>query len=65
MGFIESVDSTDVAPITVVTIRFPGHNVAGEVVNVRLAPVHEIRDDVAAHVMRRVFVFRILFQRID
>ena len=62
---IEGVDGTDIAPIAMVTLRRTGHLIGHEVVDVCLLTLHEIRNDVAAHVMRGVLILFVFQQSVD
>src|SRR5690606_7351107 len=58
------VDGSHVAPVVAVAIRGAGHVVAHEVVEPAGALVHEVRHDVAAHVVLGGGVLRVLGERV-
>ena len=64
MRLVVGVDRPHVAPVGLVPVLDSGDLVLGEVVDLRLAPGNEARDDVATHVVPGVQVLRVGVQRL-
>ena len=62
---VVGVQRADVPPVAAVAVGRAWHLVAGEVVHVRGTAVHEIRNDVAAHVVHRGLVGGVDLERLD
>ena len=65
MRLVERVDGAYVTPVALVTICRARHIVRGEVIHVGLTLGHEVRDDVATHVVVRVFILLVFKQGFD
>ena len=65
MRLVVGVECPDVAPVGLVAFGRARNLIGGEVVDLSIAATHETRNDIAAHIVARVFVGGIVSQGID